>query len=87
MTEFVGFALDPIELDTIAARFREEGYDVTDFRSPEKLELARLALQAVEAAEALIRYAAEHPGVEPEALAKAELYANQCMRKATEHSC
>ena len=85
--EFVGFALTPWELASVEKKFAEQGAIITDFRSPKKLELARRANAAVEAARDLVYLAETMPGVEPEAIAKAKKYANECLRLATEESC
>lgn len=87
MREFVGYALTPLELESLSKKFSEEGAVVTDFRSPKKKALAIKAQAAVEAARDLILMAGSTPGIEPEAIAKAKKYATECVRLATEESC
>jgi hypothetical protein len=85
--EFVSYSLDPITLFEIEKKFTAAGAVISDYRSIHKIALACAARAAVAAARELIEYAYTHVGVEPEAIAKAKLYANECLKLATEECC
>jgi len=84
IVEFDAFASCPLKLAQLAARHLSVGHEVDDYRSPEKLALARVAETAMAHAIAMVALAEVSPGVEPEAVTKAKLYALACAKIAME---
>lgn len=85
--EFVGYAVSPLELDALVERHTAEGVAVADFRSPKKLALAEQARGALQYNQALHMQSIAVGGVEREAMVKARLYLESCVKQAMECSC
>ena len=83
MIEYAGFAQCSLQL----AMLMKQHDSVADYRSEAKRALAQKAQDALEAFNSLLTHAIEYGGVEPEAVAKARIYAISCAREAMETSC
>lgn len=86
MVEFSGVAANPFELEALVSKYRADGADVVDYRTPEKLRLAGIAKEAVARLEEMVALATSG-GVDPEAIAKCRMFVVAATRAATETSC